>query len=48
MIDSSDSLRLVVAKDELEMMLKHPDLANKLNIPILFFANKMDLKEAIR
>lgn len=46
-IDSSDSLRLVVAKDELEMMLKHPDIASKPAIPILFFANKMDLKESL-
>ena len=46
-IDSSDSLRLVVAKDELEMMLKHSDIASKPLIPILFFANKMDLKESL-
>ena len=46
-IDSSDSLRLVVAKDELEMMLKHPDIASKPSIPILFFANKMDLRESL-
>jgi ADP-ribosylation factor-like protein 6 len=46
-IDSSDSLRLVVAKDELEMMLKHSDIASKPTIPILFFANKMDLKESL-
>ncbi|CAG2175448.1 unnamed protein product, partial [Oppiella nova] len=46
-IDSSDSLRLVVAKDELEMMLKHTDISSKPSIPILFFANKMDLKESL-
>jgi len=46
-IDSSDSLRLVVAKDELDMMLKNADLGSKAHLPILFFANKMDLKESI-
>ncbi|KAI1299362.1 ADP-ribosylation factor-like protein 6 [Halotydeus destructor] len=45
-IDSSDSLRLVVAKDELDMMLKHPDLSSKSSLPILFYANKTDLKDA--
>ena len=46
-IDSSDPLRLVVAKDELEMMMNHDGLKSKTNIPILFFANKMDVKESI-
>lgn len=46
-VDSSDSLRLVVAKDELDMMLRHPDLCTKLNLPLLFFANKSDLKDAL-
>lgn len=46
-VDASDSLRLVVAKDELDMMLKHPDLAMKAeSLPLLFFANKSDLREA--
>nr|XP_027205074.1 ADP-ribosylation factor-like protein 6 [Dermatophagoides pteronyssinus] len=78
-VDSTDALRLVVARDELEMLLKHQQVvfeSNKNNddhessknpnesinngnnndirqslskpdIPILFFANKMDLKEAL-
>lgn len=85
-VDSTDSLRLVVARDELEMLLKHQNIdytneetmisneqednleksetsitSEELNskqrmsintkngkeIPILFFANKMDLKEAL-
>ena len=93
-VDSTDALRLVVARDELEMLLKHQqvvldnksrmndkqngvhddghdesnkngpnheDLSTDMNqsinndrstsskqdIPILFFANKMDLKEAL-
>lgn len=42
-IDSSDKMRLVVSQEELNTMLNHPELKSR-NIPILFFANKMDLK----
>lgn len=45
-IDSSDKLRMVVAKDEVDLLLQHPELKNR-RIPLLFFANKMDLKEAL-
>lgn len=45
-IDSSDRLRLVVVKEELDLLLQHPDICSK-KIPILFFANKMDSKEAL-
>ncbi|KAL3852417.1 hypothetical protein ACJMK2_016061 [Sinanodonta woodiana] len=45
-IDSSDKLRIVVAKDELDALLKHPEVQRK-RIPILFFANKMDLRDAV-
>ena len=45
-IDSSDKLRLAVAKDELNLILEHEHLKNR-RVPILFFANKMDLKEAL-
>lgn len=45
-IDSSDRLRLVVVKEELDLLLQHPDVSPK-KIPILFFANKMDCKEAL-
>ncbi|XP_065057262.1 ADP-ribosylation factor-like protein 6 isoform X1 [Rhopilema esculentum] len=45
-IDSSDKLRMVVAKEELDELLKHPDIKAK-KIPILFFANKMDLRESL-
>jgi len=38
-IDSTDKIRMCVAKDELETMLTHQDLRN---VPLLFFANKMD------
>lgn len=45
-VDSSDKIRMVVARDELESMVKHTDLKNK-RVPILFFANKMDLRDAV-
>ncbi|XP_064472588.1 ADP-ribosylation factor-like protein 6 [Ornithodoros turicata] len=45
-IDSTDSLRLVVAKDELDMMLQHKDMKDRA-LPILFFANKSDLRDAL-
>jgi ADP-ribosylation factor-like protein 6 len=35
-----------VAKDELETLLQHPDIVGR-RVPILFFANKMDMKEAM-
>eukprot|EP00002_Diphylleia_rotans_P007430 TRINITY_DN1697_c0_g1_i2.p2 TRINITY_DN1697_c0_g1~~TRINITY_DN1697_c0_g1_i2.p2 ORF type:complete len:114 (+),score=25.78 TRINITY_DN1697_c0_g1_i2:504-845(+) len=41
-IDTSDKIRLCVAKDELEVLLEHPDIKAR-KIPILFFANKMDM-----
>ncbi|RWS11219.1 ADP-ribosylation factor-like protein 6 [Dinothrombium tinctorium] len=46
-IDSSDSLRLVVAKEELDLMLKSEEIESKPNIPVLIFANKMDLVESM-
>ncbi|KAL1401913.1 hypothetical protein pipiens_001909 [Culex pipiens pipiens] len=45
-IDSSDRMRLVVVKDELELLLQHQDIANR-RVPILFFANKMDCADAL-
>jgi ADP-ribosylation factor-like protein 6 len=44
-IDSSDKMRLVVAKEELDTMLNHPVLKEK-SIPLLFFANKVDIRGA--
>ena len=38
-IDATDAIRMCVAKDELETLLSAPDLRN---VPLLFFANKMD------
>ena len=38
-IDSTDKIRMCVAKDELEALLAHAQLRD---VPLLFFANKMD------
>ena len=45
-IDSSDKLRMVVAKDELDLLLQHAEVKDK-RIPILFFANKMDARDSV-
>uniref|UniRef100_A0A3Q0T0Q7 ADP-ribosylation factor-like protein 6 n=1 Tax=Amphilophus citrinellus TaxID=61819 RepID=A0A3Q0T0Q7_AMPCI len=45
-IDSADKLRMVVAKEELDTLLNHPDIKHR-RIPILFYANKMDLRDAL-
>lgn len=45
-VDSSDRLRLAVAKDELDLLLQHPEMTGR-TVPILFLANKMDLREAL-
>eukprot|EP01116_Phalansterium_solitarium_P011114 TRINITY_DN2671_c0_g1_i2.p2 TRINITY_DN2671_c0_g1~~TRINITY_DN2671_c0_g1_i2.p2 ORF type:complete len:117 (+),score=16.45 TRINITY_DN2671_c0_g1_i2:431-781(+) len=44
-IDSSDKFRLVVVKDELCVLLSHPNI-KKAKTPLLFFANKMDIANA--
>ncbi|XP_068755581.1 ADP-ribosylation factor-like protein 6 isoform X1 [Montipora capricornis] len=46
-LDSSDHLRMVVAKEELDFLLSHSDIASRRGLPILFFANKMDCKDAL-
>ncbi|ESN96092.1 hypothetical protein HELRODRAFT_67698 [Helobdella robusta] len=45
-IDSSDRLRLPVAKEELELALNSDDLRDR-RVPLLLFANKSDLKDSI-
>ena len=45
-VDSSDRLRLCVARDELRNVLEHPDIVAR-KPPMLFFANKMDLPGAV-
>ena len=42
MIDATDKLRIKVAKNELENLMDHSSI-KKRGVPILFFANKMDL-----
>ncbi|CDW79607.1 adp-ribosylation factor-like protein 6 [Stylonychia lemnae] len=58
-VDSADRLRIQVAKNELDMLLDHPCIfqtflinyykiaIRKREVPILFFANKMDLAMAM-
>ncbi|KAM7044487.1 ADP-ribosylation factor-like protein 6 [Molossus nigricans] len=45
-IDSSDRLGMLMAKEELDILLNHPDIKHR-RIPILFFANKMDCRDAV-
>lgn len=45
-IDSSDKIRLIVAKEELTALLAHPSIKTR-NIPILFYANKIDMKDSL-
>lgn len=45
-IDSADTVRMCVVKDELEMLLQHDAIKAK-PIPILFYANKIDLPTAV-
>ncbi|PNH11692.1 ADP-ribosylation factor-like protein 6 [Tetrabaena socialis] len=43
-VDSADKLRMVVSRDEMELLLKHPNMRA---VPVLFFANKHDLPVAM-
>jgi len=45
-LDSSDRLRMCVAKEELEQLLGHENI-KATRCPILFFANKMDMAGAL-
>ena len=45
-VDASDELRIAVAKNELEMLLDDKGLLER-DVPILFFANKMDLATSL-
>lgn len=40
------SIIVVVVKDELDLLLQHPDLRRR-RVPVLFFANKMDCIDAL-
>ena len=46
MVDSADRFRIQVAKNELDILLDHPAIKGR-EVPILFFANKMDLAMAM-
>jgi ADP-ribosylation factor-like protein 6 len=43
-IDTSDKIRMCVVKEELALVLSNPDCKG---LPILFFANKMDMTGAL-
>lgn len=45
-LDSADKFRFAVAKDELDQILVHPEIHDR-RIPILVFANKMDLNDSV-
>jgi len=45
-IDSADTVRMCVVKDELTTILSHKDISKR-NVPVLFFANKMDLSKSL-
>ncbi|XP_026727510.1 ADP-ribosylation factor-like protein 6 [Trichoplusia ni] len=45
-VDSADHLRLVVAREELELLLAHPDMFGR-RVPLLVFANKSDAPHAL-
>lgn len=50
-IDSSDTMRMAVACNELQLMIQHPEMVKNrsttLGVPILILANKSDLDSAI-
>lgn len=39
-VDSTDQMRFAVVEDELAMLLRHPDVAGRPSLPVLFVANK--------
>uniref|UniRef100_A0A915KY54 ADP-ribosylation factor 1-like 2 n=1 Tax=Romanomermis culicivorax TaxID=13658 RepID=A0A915KY54_ROMCU len=45
-VDSSDRMRMVVARDELDELMRNPDFQRR-RVPILIFANKMDDRHAM-
>jgi ADP-ribosylation factor-like protein 6 len=45
-LDSSDKLRMTMAKHELHLLLAHKELLQR-QVPILVFANKMDAKNSL-
>lgn len=45
-VDSTDQMRFAVVRDELDMMLRHPDVAGRPELPILFVATKAAAPDA--
>ncbi|CAH2097989.1 unnamed protein product [Euphydryas editha] len=45
-VDSADHLRLVVAREELQLLLAHPDVVGR-RLPLLVLANKSDAPHAL-
>lgn len=45
-VDSADQMRFAVVVDELQMMLRHRDVADRPDVPILFVANKIASADA--
>ncbi|KAI8433015.1 hypothetical protein MSG28_013885 [Choristoneura fumiferana] len=45
-VDAADHLRLVVAREELELVLAHPDMSAR-RVPLLVLANKSDVPGAL-
>lgn len=45
-VDSSDKMRMVVAKEELILLLNHTLIKSR-SIPVLVFANKMDVRDSL-
>jgi ADP-ribosylation factor-like protein 6 len=45
-VDSSDKFRVAVAKEELDMLMSHPDVVSN-PVPLLVYANKMDISGAL-
>lgn len=45
-IDSTDKIRMCVAKEELDQLMNHEDIKRS-KAPILFYANKMDIAGAM-
>ena len=50
-IDSSNTIRMAVACNELQLMIQHPEMvknrSSTAGVPILILANKIDLEMAI-
>lgn len=46
-VDSCDTMRICIVKDELDQLLQQAGIAKNLKIPVLFYANKQDLPKAL-